>query len=177
MSGWTRALVATFNPGWSRCTGRCILPSICDHHRHNFFLGAGEDKSEATLCLHEHFSFLQSSSICSQDCMPALNSSASSRVPATGQILHNFRHHPDVQRANHPGDGGVAGVALSRDGRCGHPGGNSLMVASRQRRANHFADLSLYYRGYGPLLQRHQSSSGAGRARDVRVDTRVGGHL
>ena len=146
------------------------MPLISDDHRHNFSLGAGEDKLGATLCLHEHFYFLQSSSMCSQDCMPALNSSASCRL----QTLHNFRLHPDVQRANHPGDGGVAGVALSRDSRCGHPGGNSLMVASRQRRANHFADFSLYYRGHGPLLQRHQSSSvGAGRARDVRVDTRV----
>ena len=56
------------------------MPLICDDHRHNFSLGAGEDKLGATLCLHEHFYFLQSSSICSQDCMPALNSSASSRV-------------------------------------------------------------------------------------------------
>ena len=60
------------------------------------------------------------------------------------------------------------------DGRCRHLGGVSLMVVTRQRGANHFADLSLYYRGHGPLLQRHQLSSvGAGRARDVRVDTRV----
>ena len=80
MSGWTRALVATFNPGWSRCAGRCVLLSICDQHRNNFSPGAGEDKSDATLCLHKYFYFLQSSSICSQDCMPALNSSASCRL-------------------------------------------------------------------------------------------------
>ena len=46
-------------------------------------------------------------------------------------------------------------------------------VGTIKRGTNHFADLSLSYRGHGPL-QRHQSSSvGAGRARDVRVDTRV----
>ena len=34
--------------------------------------------------------------------------------PSTSKILKGFRYHPDVQRTGHSGDGGVAGLPLSR---------------------------------------------------------------